>query len=416
VLERSFDPRGNSFSLLRLVFAGMVLFDHAFPLGGWNGGASPLQTWTSGTESFGGLAVLGFFVISGFLVTRSFVGSANGVSYVWKRFLRIFPGFWVCLIVTAVLIGPLAFVYEHGTLHGYVRGYVDSPVNYVTHNALLSMNQYGIDSLLGKNPFPHAFDGSLWTLIYEFKCYLGVLALGVFGVFRRGRLGVLALSVALWALQLQQSLEPKFLKGVFVLGDPYMVRLAFIFSLGMLFYLYRDRVIVSRSLAVAALVMFIVSLKTPLYYGIGEVMWAYLCIWAAVRLPFHGADRYGDFSYGLYIYAFVVQQMLALYGITRWGFVPYVVLSLLGTMLLAAASWFAVERPCMRLKSFRLPRRRAQWDASRSDRPAESMPGAHDPGASAPAWPPGLSPVPHSSAFGSAGTDPEPGRTPSSAP
>jgi peptidoglycan/LPS O-acetylase OafA/YrhL len=74
-------------------------------------------------------------------------------------------------------------------------------------------------------------------------------------------------------------------------------------------------------------------------------MWAYLCIWAAVRLPFHGADRYGDFSYGLYIYAFVVQQMLALYGITRWGYVPNVVLSLMGTMLLAAASWFAVGDP-----------------------------------------------------------------------
>ena len=414
VLEHSFDPRRNSFALLRLVFAGMVLLDHAFPLGGWNEPSAGLHLRA---ESFGGLAVLGFFVISGFLVTRSFVGSRNGVSYVWKRFLRIFPGFWVCLIVTAVLIGPIAFVYEHGTLHGYVRGYGDSPINYVTHNALLSMNQYGIDGLLGKNSFPHAFDGSLWTLIYEFKCYLGVLALGVFGVFRRGRLGVLALSAALWGLQLQQSLDPTFLKGVFVLGDPYMVRLAFIFSLGMLFYLYRDRVIVSGPLAAAALVMFIVSLKTPLYYGIGEVMWAYLCIWAAVRLPFYGADRYGDFSYGLYIYAFVVQQMLALYGITRWGYVPYVVLSLMGTTLLAVASWFAVERPCMRLKGFRLPRRHPRWDAAGcSDLPAKDMPGGRDLGGSAPAWPPGISTVPSSSAFGAPGTDAEPARTPRAAP
>jgi peptidoglycan/LPS O-acetylase OafA/YrhL len=345
--------------MLRLVFAGMVLFDHAFPLGGWNGGLSPLLSWTNGTESFGGLAVLGFFVISGFLVTRSFDGSPNPFSYLWKRFLRILPGYWVCLLVTVVLFAPLAYLYEHGALHGYARGYADSPVNYVKHNFLLSMNQYGIDGLLGKNPFPHAFDGSLWTLIYEFKCYLGVLVFGIFGAFRRGRVSVLILSLVLWAMQLAQSLDPGLLKGAFVVGDPYMVRLAFIFSLGMLFYLYRDKVIVSGPLAILALVVFVVSMKTQSYYGVGEVMWAYLCIWAAVRLPFHHADRFGDFSYGLYIYAFVVQQMLALYGVNAWGFVPYVVLSAMGTMVLAAASWFAVERPCLRLKALRVPRRRA---------------------------------------------------------
>lgn len=362
VLEHSFDTRRNSLSMLRLVFAGMVLFDHAFPLGGWNGGLSPLLTWTNGTESFGGLAVLGFFVISGFLVTRSFDGSRSPFSYLWKRILRIFPAFWVCLLVTVVLFGPLAYIYEHGALHGYLRGYADTPMNYVTHNLFLSMNQYGIDGLLGRNPFPNAFDGSLWTLIYEFKCYLGVLVLGSIGVFRRRRVSVLALSLALWAMQLAQSLEPGLLKGAFVVGDPYMVRLAFIFSLGMLFYLYRDKVIMSGPLAIVAFVVFVVSLKTQSYYGVGEVMWAYLCIWAAVRLPFHNADRYGDFSYGLYIYAFVIQQMLALYGVNAWGFIPYLVLSAVGTMVFAVASWFAIERPSLRLKSLRVPWRRTRFD------------------------------------------------------
>jgi hypothetical protein len=178
-------------------------------------------------------------------------------------------------------------------------------------------------------------------------------------MFRRRRVSVLVLSLVLWAMQLAQSLHPGLLKGAFVVGDPYMVRLAFIFSLGMLFYLYRDKVIVSGPLAILALVVFVVSLKTQSYYGVGEMMWAYLCIWAAVRLPFHNADRFGDFSYGLYIYAFVVQQMLALYGVNAWGFAPYLVLSAMGTMVFAVASWFAVERPCLRLKSPRVPWRRA---------------------------------------------------------
>jgi peptidoglycan/LPS O-acetylase OafA/YrhL len=358
-LQQAFDSRRNSLSLLRLVFAAMVLFDHSFPLGGFNGGRDPMWGWTGGQESFGGLAVLGFFVISGFLVTRSFDDSPTPVSYIWKRVLRIFPGFWVCLLVTVAVFGPLAFVYEHGTLHQYVVGYSDNPLRYVKNNAFLSMNQYGIDGLLGSNPWPHAFDGSLWTLIYEFKCYLGVMVLGMIGVFRHWRPAVLILSCGLWALEINQYLDPTFLKGMFLLGDPYMVRLAFIFSLGMIFYLYRDKVIISNWLGALALVVFVISLKVGQYYEVGEVMWAYLCIFGAVRLPFHNVDRYGDFSYGLYIYAFLVEELLSLYGVPKWGYWPYLVISSVGAMMLAVGSWFLVERPFLRLKRVRLGRFRS---------------------------------------------------------
>ena len=151
VLEDAFDPHRNSLSLLRLLFAAMVLLDHAFPLGGFHGGSDPMWGWTRGQESFGGLAVAGFFVVSGFLVTRSFDGSPNPFSYLWKRFLRIFPGFWVCLVVTVALFGTIAFWFDHGSLHGYLHGYPDSPEGYLKNNALLSMNQWNIDNLLGEH-------------------------------------------------------------------------------------------------------------------------------------------------------------------------------------------------------------------------------------------------------------------------
>lgn len=377
-LEQAFDSRWNSLSLLRLVFAAMVLFDHSFPLGGFNGGRDPMWGWTGGQESFGGIAVLGFFVISGFLVTRSFDGSPSPVSYIWKRVLRIFPGFWVCLLVTVVLFGPLAFMYEHGTLHQYVVGFSDNPLRYIKNNSLLSMNQYGIDGLLGSNPWPHAFDGSLWTLIYEFKCYLGVMVLGMIGVFRRWRPSVLILCCGLWALQINQHLDPTFLKGVFLLGDPNMVRLAFIFSLGMVCYVYREKIIISNWLAAFALAVFVISIKAGQYYQVGEVMWAYLCIFGAVRLPFHNVDRYGDFSYGLYIYAFLVEELLALYGVPKWGYAPYLALSSVAAMIFAVASWFVVERPFLRLKRVRLGRFRSVASAGdpthqeneRADEPA----------------------------------------------
>ena len=364
VLEDVFDPHRNSLSLLRLVFAAMVLLDHAFPLGGFHGDTDPMWGWTRGQESFGGLAVAGFFVVSGFLVTRSYDGSPNPFSYIWKRFLRIFPGFWVCLLVTVALFGTIAFWFEHGSLHAYLHGYPDPPASYLKSNALLSMNQWNIDNLLGSTPyahsgFPQAFNGSLWTLIYEFKCYLGVMVLGMIGVFHRWRASVIVLSLGLWALQLKQYHDPGFLKGWFLLGDPNMVLLAFIFSVGMLFYLYRDKVIVSTTLAAIALVVLVVGMRTQLYYGVGLVAWAYLCMWAAVRLPFHHVDRYGDFSYGLYIYAFPVEQIFALYGVNRWGLAPYVLLSLGAALVLAVGSWYGVERPFLRLKRLKVGRFRS---------------------------------------------------------
>jgi peptidoglycan/LPS O-acetylase OafA/YrhL len=160
-------------------------------------------------------------------------------------------------------------------------------------------------------------------------------------------------------LQINQYLDPTFLKGTFLLGDPNMVRLAFIFSLGMICYVYRDKVIISSWLGALALVVFVISMKVGQYYEVGEVMWAYLCIFSAVRLPFHNVDRYGDFSYGLYIYAFLVEELLSLYGVQKWGYWPYLVLSSVGAMMLAVGSWFVVERPFLRLKRVRLGRFRS---------------------------------------------------------
>jgi len=359
-IDEAFDPHANSLSFLRLLFAAMVLVDHSFPIGGFSGGADPMWHWTDGQESFGGLAVAGFFVVSGYLVTRSFVDSKGTLSYLWKRFLRIFPGFWVCLCVTVLLFGPLAYDVQNGSLAGYWQGHGDSPWAYLWHNWLLSMNQYNIDGLLRHVPYQHsgyppAFDGSLWTLIYEFKCYLGVAVFGLARIYRgRRRLAILLLGLILWATQLEEYLHPGTLKGWFLIGDSNMTRLAFIFSLGMLLYLYRDCVPLSNTLACAALVMLIVAMRTSSYYVVGLPAFAYLCMWLAIRLPIRRADRFGDFSYGLYIYAFPVQQLYALYRVENWGLLPYVAACLCSATLLAAASWYVVEKPCLRLKRVRL--------------------------------------------------------------
>ena len=85
-----------------------------------------------------------------------------------------------------------------------------------------------------------------------------------------------------------------------------------------------------------------------------------------MRLPVRSFDRRVDVSYGLYIYAFPVQQLLAMYGVTKYGFTPYFVCALAITLALAAASWFTIEKPSLSLKHLDLFPARA-----RSERPAE---------------------------------------------
>ena len=354
-----FDPRHNSLGFLRMVFALMVLVDHSFPLGGFHKGTDPMWNWTNGQESLGGLAVAGFFVVSGYLVTKSFMDSKTGTRYLWKRVLRIFPGFWVCLLVTVAVFAPIAYHYEYHSLHGYFSGAPDSPGNYLKHNALLQMNQYNINGLLSSTPYAHsgypqAFDGSLWTLIYEFKCYVGVAVLGVFGLLWRARISVVALMLVFWVAQMENQLHPTRLAGWPVVGDPQMARLAFIFSIGAIFYLYREKIPMSNVLAGVAFVVLVVGMRTASYTSIGEVAWAYLVLWLAVVLPLQRFDRYGDYSYGLYIYAFPVEQLLALYGVQKLGFVPYVVSAAAIALVFAAASWFLIEKPFLRLKRLSL--------------------------------------------------------------
>ena len=110
----------------------------------------------------------------------------------------------------------------------------------------------------------------------------------------------------------------------------------------------------SDTLASVGLVILVVSMRTGLYFGVGQIALAYLCMWLALRLPFDRVDRFGDFSYGIYIYAFPIEQLLALYGVYKWGLVAYLALSLIGSLAIAIVSWFVVEKRFLTLKKVRL--------------------------------------------------------------
>ncbi|MEV6965657.1 acyltransferase [Hamadaea sp. NPDC051192] len=367
-LADRFSSRANSIGFLRHLLAFDVLVAHTWPLA--FGAPSLGTTLTHKQTDLGTLSVYGFFILSGFLITAS--GRKFGIGrFSWHRFLRIFPGLWVCLLVTAFAIAPVAALIEGRSLGSYLH-HSRGPWEYVTANWFASMSQYPISGLLSGTPYGHgkpsAFDGSLWSLKYELLCYVLVGILAVTAVLRRARPLVSLLAVAGFVVIVFETVSPDVLDlgtlgplpllGSFSVGQ--LVTLGTLFLFGAVAQLFPNRVPLHPALAVVAGVLLAIGLFVDGFPVIGLPAYAYLLLYAVVALPakLHAVGRKRDYSYGVYIYAFPVQQMLALVGGAALGAAGFIVVSSAGSFALAALSWHLVERPAMALKDLRIGRRR----------------------------------------------------------
>jgi peptidoglycan/LPS O-acetylase OafA/YrhL len=350
-LAAVFDPHRNSLAVLRLGLAALVAVAHALSVGF---GYQP----HIGRTALSDLAVDGFFVISGFLVAGSWSRLRSLPRFAWHRFLRIMPGFWVCLLVTATVVAPLAAVLSgQGPLMVFSSAQ-DPAWRYLAVNAALPMLQYeiaGISTPAGET----VFDGSLWTLQYEAFCY-GVLgALGALSILRRRWVVIAALATA-WLFVLLDSggLLPI---DVPVFTNQELSRFLLVFLLGAAGHVLADRVLVDGRWAVAAAINVLTALfLVGDYRLVGAVGFAYLCLYAVVRLPCRFVPAW-DLSYGLYVYHWPVQFLLAMAGAAAWGEWVFLPVSLLVTLCLALVSWVVVESPALRLKGMPMP----GWAAAR---------------------------------------------------
>ena len=374
---QAFDPNNNAFGFLRLILATLVIFSHSFSLGGF--GIDRLEAFTKGRYTIGLASVAMFFVLSGFLVCRSAAASRSVPRFLWHRFLRIFPAYWVCLIACGCVIAPLMAFAEFGTLTRVFSVPWNSSQSFMIGNAglfhlngfslggILFIRPTSIADLLAHNPVHRTINGSLWTLPFEVSCYLAVAALAAVGVLRRARFVLFGLFAGLWCLHAFDWVNPDGFWRCFPYpGMKQLVMLCLFFSAGCVCFLYREKIPHSTAIFVTSLVALGGSLPLGVFGLIAPIAMTYAFLWLAFALPFGRFDRKGDFSYGTYIYAFPVQQGMALLRIQEKGFGLYFVSSLLLTALLAFLSYRLIEAPCLRLKTVRMSsfRRRAGSSAA----------------------------------------------------
>lgn len=322
----------NNFDFVRLFAAGIVLYSHMFGVFGLYEPA-PFYYY-----SYGGTGVLIFFSISGYLVSQSWQRDPDIIRFATKRILRIFPGLIAASLLMALVVGPLATTLP-------LREYFTSR-DVWSFIPLTSLLQF-------PDKLPGVFDGqhftnvntSLWTIPVEFKWYILTAMLGLAGAFRFRRV----LLVMLIFMVAYQAAIRGFDKRSFLL------EFGFFFLSGILLNAYSNTIkkhggIVSAICVASGIALWQVGQEY--LAAIVSIPLITIAIGSASTPFFNKFGRFGDLSYGFYIYAFPVQQLVVHFLNGKIDVYTAMIISTAVTLTIAFFSWHLIEKPAMKLKRY----------------------------------------------------------------
>lgn len=333
--------RANNFNLLRFFAASLVIVSHCSALAWGHDNPEFMWNYMGHLETGGSIGVLIFFGISGFLVTQSFVSRARLKYFLAARALRIYPGL-VAAVIYSIVIAAFAtewplrrFLLDHQTRR------------FLIYNSLAFSTHYFLPGAFENNPLKGGVNGSLWTLPLEIQMYLVVAALGIFGLFKTRELyNVFFACLVIVIASVPGDALP------FLAQHPESPRLTVAFFSGAFFYMNRDRIRISIPLAVFFVALIVWGhARIPHFHAAYVPMVCYIILVLGYhpKLYFAPYKRLGDYSYGLYIYAFPTQQILSCY---HPGIKQYQLFGLAFPCILTVAvlSWHFIEKPALRRK------------------------------------------------------------------
>jgi peptidoglycan/LPS O-acetylase OafA/YrhL len=341
-------PRtANNFDGLRLLGALMVLFSHQLAL---SGNPEPRIF----DVKLGTLGVIIFFTISGYLVTASWERDPQFIRFAFKRLLRVWPALAVCLTICMALVCLVKIASSDGAVPTMLFNYLPKNVfEGAIPNMLFSYLPNYIfvweDGIFFKgNPYKF-LNGSLWTIPLEVQCYLAVMLLGYISR-EHLRMTLIGAILAIAAMHLTGNWD-KFserLPGFFQIKDDFNLPVFFLAGAVMYFIPKLRSPKLSGALVLMGLTALALGqtgitlfLLVPLFVvGVG------VASWPALR----DASHFGDLSYGIYLWAWPIEQLgVSVLGKqTPWPLL--LALTVIATALMAYLSWHLVERRCLRLK------------------------------------------------------------------
>lgn len=330
--------KDNNLDFLRFIAAAMVIFCHAFPLSYGKGGADPFFLFSKHQMNSGGFAVSIFFLYGGFLISGSTVRSKTAKRYFASRCFRIFPALIFVTFTLTFIVGPLITSLN---LKEYFTSF--ATYKYLLNSILII--QHDLPGVFASNPYGPTVNGPLWTLPIEFLCYILCFIAYKLGFFERRRfpasvpLVVAACIGILYAGNFSETIVTE-------------IRPAILFYIGVGCYIYRDKIILNKYIAVVLGVVMVIFARFGLINLAMLLCFPYCMLSAAyaTRRKLSRFAKHGEFSYGIYLWGWPVQQIIV--SIAGENMSPY--LNALSAfpfaLLMGVLSYYLVEKPALKLR------------------------------------------------------------------
>lgn len=301
---------------------------------------------TNNQETLGGLAVKGFFAISGYFIFISLKSSKTITNYLWKRVLRLIPALMV-LMGFSVLI--FINVYEGQNLWAE-----PTFITYIPNCLSLYNVQFRVNGIFEENPFKGAVNGSLWSLCYEFTMYIALILMFF---IKNKKYPLYLLIFAFIALFSLHNFRPGFLNKYFFsyihLSSEKMYNLATFFIAGSIFTYFDISRFNTLAMRLVLLLLIILSFYFNIYqFASPFLLPLFLLMVGSLSTPniCTIGKKIGDISYGVYIYGFIIQQTLMYYF--QLNSLSLMFLSIPIAYGFAFLSWHFVEEKMMKFKNF----------------------------------------------------------------
>jgi peptidoglycan/LPS O-acetylase OafA/YrhL len=349
----------NNFDLFRFFLAVLVVFSHCFVIAtGKLIDTEPGMIFTQNQTDLGGIAVNFFFVISGFLISRSFQNSKNFIDYLKKRALRILPAFYVAFLISVLIVGPLGTISRNQIFGNWAEYYTHLHKKRLLLDLITLQSPHALKSF-SYTPLANMVNESLWTIEYEFLCYLIIPVLTICGLFKKKWIAISFFLLSYLILAFQ-NFNPGVLNNIEIpdfvtkiLNPIYLPRFFVYFSAGIIFFIYRNLILRKRLFALLSFAALIVScyfvkcinLAMPI---VGSYLLFYLAYHPNIR--FSNFAKNGDFSYGIYLYAWPIQQLVMLFLARYLSSLGLFCIALPIAIFAAFLSWNYIEKPFLKLK------------------------------------------------------------------